>query len=106
MAQDGSEELRVGQARGPYDIDALATRPQELENSHLDLGSVLVPVVEGGQVTVEMSEAHQPQNVYMVTPIGRISMSLTTISFTQIERKKSPPESANSALPSATMGRR
>ncbi|KSU60838.1 MULTISPECIES: DUF3710 domain-containing protein [unclassified Gordonia (in: high G+C Gram-positive bacteria)] len=75
MAQDGSEELRVGQARGPYDIDALATRPQELENSHLDLGSVLVPVVEGGQVTVEMSEAHQPQNVYLVTPIGRISVS-------------------------------
>ena len=75
MAQDGSEELRVGQARGPYDIVALATRPQELENSHLDLGSVLVPVVEGGQVTVEMSEAHQPQNVYLVTPIGRISVS-------------------------------
>ncbi|OUC77115.1 DUF3710 domain-containing protein [Gordonia lacunae] len=75
MAQDGSEELRVGQARGPYDLDALATRPQELENSHLDLGSVLVPVVEGGQVTVEMSEAHQPQNVYLVTPIGRISVT-------------------------------
>lgn len=75
MAQDGSEELRVGQARGPYDLDALATRLQELENSHLDLGSVLVPVVEGGQVTVEMSEAHQPQNVYLVTPIGRISVT-------------------------------
>lgn len=75
MAQDGSEELRVGQARGPYDLDALTTRPQELENSHLDLGSVLVPVVEGGQVTVEMSEAHQPQNVYLVTPIGRISVT-------------------------------
>ncbi|MGW9264926.1 DUF3710 domain-containing protein [Gordonia terrae] len=75
MAQDGSEELRVGQARGPYDLEALTTRPQELENSHLDLGSVLVPVVEGGQVTVEMSEAHQPQNVYLVTPIGRISVT-------------------------------
>ncbi|UPW11317.1 DUF3710 domain-containing protein [Gordonia terrae] len=75
MAQDQSEELRVGQARGPYDLDALTTRPQELENSHLDLGSVLVPVVEGGQVTVEMSEAHQPQNVYLVTPIGRISVT-------------------------------
>jgi hypothetical protein len=75
MAQDESDELRVGQARGPYDIDALVTEPRELENSHLDLGSVLVPVVEGGQVTVEMSEAHQPQNVYLVTPIGRISVS-------------------------------
>ncbi|WP_439032756.1 DUF3710 domain-containing protein [Gordonia terrae] len=75
MAQDESDELRVGQARGPYDIDALVTEPRELENSHLDLGSVLVPVVEGGQVTVEMSEAHQPQSVYLVTPIGRISVS-------------------------------
>lgn len=75
MADNDSEELRVGSARGPYDIDALATQPRELENSHLDLGSVLVPVVEGGQVTVEMTEDHQPQNVYLVTPIGRISVS-------------------------------
>ncbi|GAC00201.1 hypothetical protein GONAM_14_00600 [Gordonia namibiensis NBRC 108229] len=75
MTNNGSDELRVGQALGPYDIDALATEISELENSHLDLGSVLVPVVEGGQVTVEMSETHQPQNVYLVTPIGRISVS-------------------------------
>ncbi len=75
MTDNGSDELRVGQALGPYDIDALATETSELENSHLDLGSVLVPVVEGGQVTVEMSETHQPQNVYLVTPIGRISVS-------------------------------
>ncbi|MEO9328639.1 DUF3710 domain-containing protein [Gordonia aurantiaca] len=75
MTKNTSDELRVGQALGPYDIDALATHPRELENSHLDLGSVLVPVVEGGQVTVEMSEDHQPQNVYLVTPIGRISVS-------------------------------
>ncbi|ETA07900.1 MULTISPECIES: DUF3710 domain-containing protein [Gordonia] len=75
MTNNGSDELRVGQALGPYDIDALATETSELENSHLDLGSVLVPVVEGGQVTVEMSETHQPQNVYLVTPIGRISVS-------------------------------
>ncbi|SDU35109.1 DUF3710 domain-containing protein [Gordonia westfalica] len=75
MTKNGSDELRVGQALGPYDIDALATEPRELENSHLDLGSVLVPVVEGGQVTVEMSETHEPQNVYLVTPIGRISVS-------------------------------
>ncbi|WP_168704187.1 DUF3710 domain-containing protein [Gordonia paraffinivorans] len=75
MTNNTSDGLRVGEARGPYDIDALETDPRELENSHLDLGSVLVPVVEGGQVTVEMSEDHQPQNVYLVTPIGRISVS-------------------------------
>ncbi|MGV9673184.1 MULTISPECIES: DUF3710 domain-containing protein [unclassified Gordonia (in: high G+C Gram-positive bacteria)] len=73
MAAD--DELRVGQARGPYDIDELATPAEELANSHLDLGSVLVPVVEGGQVTVEMSPDHQPEAVYLVTPHGRISVT-------------------------------
>lgn len=70
-----ADELRVGQARGPYDIDELATGADELANSHLDLGSVLVPVVEGGQVTVEMSPDHQPEAVYLVTPHGRISVT-------------------------------
>ena len=73
MADDG--ELRVGQALGPYDIEALDTTADELANSHLDLGSVLVPVVEGGQVTVEMSPDHQPAAVYLVTPHGRISVT-------------------------------
>ena len=40
------------------------------------------------------------------TPIGRISMSFTTISLIQIARKKSPPDSASSAEPSASIGRR
>ncbi|MGC4932740.1 DUF3710 domain-containing protein [Gordonia sp. DT30] len=73
MADD--DELRVGQARGPYDIELLDTSAEELANSHLDLGSVLVPVVEGGQVTVEMSPDHQPEAVYLVTPHGRISVT-------------------------------
>lgn len=71
----GDDAPRIGQALGPYDIEELATDPGELENSHLDLGSVLVPVVEGGQVTVEMSADHQPQAVYLVTPHGRITVS-------------------------------
>lgn len=73
MAND--DELRVGQARGPYDIELLDTTAEELANSHLDLGSVLIPVVEGGQVTVEMSPDHQPEAVYLVTPHGRISVT-------------------------------
>ncbi|MYR05792.1 DUF3710 domain-containing protein [Gordonia sp. SID5947] len=75
MARDEQGELRIGSAGGPYDIEALDTPAEELENSHLDLGSVLVPVVEGGQVTVEMSAAHEPEAVYLVTPHGRISVS-------------------------------
>ncbi|MBT0567944.1 DUF3710 domain-containing protein [Williamsia sp. CHRR-6] len=70
---DGSKE-QIGAGRGPYDIDDLESGV-DLTNSHLDLGSVLVPVVEGGQVTVEMTAEHQPQAVYLVTPIGRISVA-------------------------------
>lgn len=76
MAPDEPGGLTIGSAKGPYDIEALATPVAELENSHLDLGSVLVPVVEGGQVTVEMTEDHQPESVYLVTPHGRISVAV------------------------------
>lgn len=64
----------IGDGAGPYDVDDLLTPADVLANSHLDLGSVLVPVVEGGQVTVEMSPDHQPEAVYLVTPVGRIGV--------------------------------
>ncbi len=64
----------IGDGAGPYDFDDLATPAADLANSHLDLGSVLVPVVEGGQVTVEMSPDHQPEAVYLETPVGRIGV--------------------------------
>ncbi|MFT3715053.1 MAG: DUF3710 domain-containing protein [Gordonia sp. (in: high G+C Gram-positive bacteria)] len=65
---------RIGDTAGPYDIGDLDTSPADLANSHLDLGSVLVPVVEGGQVTVEMSPDHRPEAVYLLTPVGRIGI--------------------------------
>ncbi|GAC48226.1 hypothetical protein GOACH_05_00940 [Gordonia aichiensis NBRC 108223] len=69
------QPLLIGQARGPYDITELDTPADDLEKSHLDLGAVLVPVVEGGQVTVEMTADHQPEAVYLVTPYGRITVA-------------------------------
>ncbi|MFT3899954.1 MAG: DUF3710 domain-containing protein [Gordonia sp. (in: high G+C Gram-positive bacteria)] len=66
---------RVGEAAGPYDLADLATTAEELANSHLDLGSILVPVVEGGQVSVEMSVDNQPEAVYLLTPVGRITVA-------------------------------
>ncbi|GAB2672580.1 DUF3710 domain-containing protein [Gordonia jinhuaensis] len=69
-----SAPAQIGQGLGPYDIADFGSDP-DLENSHLDLGSVLVPVVEGGQVTVEMSPDHQPQGVFLVTPYGRINVA-------------------------------
>ncbi|GAA3047571.1 DUF3710 domain-containing protein [Gordonia defluvii] len=68
-------QARVGEAAGPYDIADLATSAEELANSHLDLGSVLVPVVEGGQVSVEMSVDHQPEAVFLLTPVGRVTVA-------------------------------
>ena len=69
------QPLLIGQARGPYDITELDTPAEDLEKSHLDLGAVLVPVVEGGQVTVEMTADHQPEAVYLVTPYGRLTVA-------------------------------
>lgn len=74
-SESSDEPLLIGQARGPYDITELDTPADDLEKSHLDLGAVLVPVVEGGQVTVEMSADHQPEAVYLVTPYGRITVA-------------------------------
>ena len=75
-ASDTADQpLLIGQARGPYDITELDTPAEDLEKSHLDLGAVLVPVVEGGQVTVEMTADHQPEAVYLVTPYGRITVA-------------------------------
>lgn len=79
MAQRRSGEsapsYSLGDAAGPYDIESLTNTDAELATSHLDLGSVLVPVVEGGQVSVEMTIDHQPEAVYLVTPIGRITVA-------------------------------
>ena len=74
MTMSDATGARIGEGAGPYDIGDLDGE-LGLDNSHLDLGSVLVPVVEGGQVTVEMTADHQPQAVYLVTPHGRISVA-------------------------------
>lgn len=70
---DDGEYARIGYNEGPHDIDDLAPGT-DITSSHLDLGSVLVPVIEGGQVTVEMAEDHQPIAVHLVSPLGRITV--------------------------------
>ena len=60
----------------------------------------------GGEPTMAMkliNASPAASNSIEWTPMGRISMSLMTISLIQTERKKSPPDSASSALPSATI---
>ncbi|WP_246098255.1 DUF3710 domain-containing protein [Rhodococcus spelaei] len=70
------EEFEVTEERGPY--DASEFDPADLEQeaaARLDLGSVLVPLPEGGQIQVEMSPDGSPQAVHLVTEHGRITVA-------------------------------
>ena len=59
---------------GPCDIedfDDVAVA----QHGRLDLGSVLIPSPEGGQVLVELNEAGVPSAVWVVTPHGRFTIA-------------------------------
>ncbi len=59
---------------GPFDIedfDDAATAAL----GRLDLGSVLIPMPEAGQVQVELSEVGIPSAVWVVTPNGRFTIA-------------------------------
>jgi hypothetical protein len=59
---------------GPFDVDDFddaATATQ----GRLDLGSVLIPMPEAGQVQVELSEVGVPSAVWVVTPNGRFTIA-------------------------------
>lgn len=57
--------------RGPFDE---GEAPQD-EVERLDLGSVRLPVPEGGQLQVEVDPAGPVRAVHMVTPVGRLTVS-------------------------------
>jgi hypothetical protein len=58
---------------GPYDMDEVGE--DEVGTSRLDLGSVLVPIPQGGQIQVEMAPNGNPQAVHLVTQHGRITVA-------------------------------
>ena len=66
---DGSEELD-----GPFDIDDFDD-PAVAELARLDLGSVLIPMPENGQLQVELTETGVPSAVWVVTPNGRFTIA-------------------------------
>ncbi|AQA23825.1 hypothetical protein BTZ20_2549 [Rhodococcus sp. MTM3W5.2] len=59
---------------GPYDRDELDD-PEGAAQSRLDLGSVQVPLPEGGQIQVEMAQDGTPQAVHLVTEHGRVTIA-------------------------------
>lgn len=59
---------------GPFEIEDFDD-PEVAAIGRLDLGSVLVPMPEGGQVQVELSQTGVPSAVWVVTPNGRFSIA-------------------------------
>ncbi len=59
---------------GPFDIDDFDDAAQA-EVARLNLGSVLIPAPETGQLQVELTETGVPNAVWMVTPNGRFTIA-------------------------------
>ncbi len=64
----------VDELEGPFDIDDFDD-PSAAGLGRLDLGSVLIPMPEAGQVQVELSEMGVPSAVWVVTPNGRFTIA-------------------------------
>ena len=63
-----------GELDGPFDIEDFDD-PSQAELARLDLGSVLIPMPEAGQVQVELTETGVPSAVWVVTPNGRFTIA-------------------------------
>jgi hypothetical protein len=59
---------------GPFDIDDFDD-PEQAALARIDLGSVLIPVPETGQLQVELTEIGVPSAVWVVTPQGRFTIA-------------------------------
>jgi hypothetical protein len=59
---------------GPFDIEDFDD-PEVATVARLDLGSVLIPIPEAGQVQVEVSEAGVPSAIWVVTENGRFTIA-------------------------------
>ena len=59
---------------GPFDIEDFDD-PEAAAVARLDLGSVLIPMPEAGQVQVELTEQGVPSSVWVVTPRGRFTIA-------------------------------
>src|SRR6201991_1435106 len=64
----------VDELEGPFDLDDFDD-PAAAEVARLDLGSVLIPMPEAGQVQVELTEMGVPSAVWVVTPNGRFTIA-------------------------------
>ncbi|MFD4183333.1 DUF3710 domain-containing protein [Rhodococcus sp. NPDC058514] len=74
QAERDEFDMTDGHEGGPYDLGEL-DEAEGAAASRLDLGSVQVPLPEGGQIQVEMAPDGTPQAVHLVTEHGRITIA-------------------------------
>ncbi len=72
--EDGEAEDSAPRT-GPFDYEEVSEILAEISDQHLDLGSVLLPVPDGGQLQVEMTPDGTPQAVHLATPHGRLTVA-------------------------------
>lgn len=70
----GAGDLDDDDLDGPFDIEDFDD-PEVAAVGRLDLGSVLIPLPEAGQVQVELNETGIPSAVWVVTPNGRFTVA-------------------------------
>jgi hypothetical protein len=69
-----TDHVVEGGLEGPFEVEDFDD-PEVATVGRLDLGSVLIPMPEGGQVQVELSQTGVPSAVWVVTPNGRFSIA-------------------------------
>ncbi|WP_227985217.1 DUF3710 domain-containing protein [Nocardia spumae] len=72
---DAAEEEESEPRTGPFDYDEVAEILDEISEQRLDLGSIILPVPDGGQLQVEMTPDGTPQAVHLATPNGRLTVA-------------------------------
>ncbi|MEZ0353657.1 DUF3710 domain-containing protein [Mycobacterium sp. pR1184] len=74
VAADPVDDEFEDELEGPFDIDDFDD-PSVAQLARLDLGSVLIPMPEAGQLQVELTETGVPSAVWVVTPNGRFTIA-------------------------------
>jgi hypothetical protein len=74
VAGRDADEQVPEELEGPFDIEDFDD-PAVAELARLDLGSVLIPMPEAGQLQVELTETGVPSAVWVVTANGRFTIA-------------------------------
>ena len=73
-ASEEQDSEESGELDGPFDIEDFDD-PTAAELARLDLGSVLIPMPEGSQLQVELTEGGVPSAVWVITLNGRFTIA-------------------------------